>query len=81
MLKILKIVFGLIASAFAIYSIITKEFAVLSPMIFFLGAMTLVVGLSELQEKRKSSAYAFFLVSGFAIFVSIFTFFTNTFFN
>lgn len=75
LLKILRIVFGLIASILAIYILITDTVVVMPFMIFFLGVMFLVTGFSELQEKRKASAYIIFLVSGFNIFVSIYTFF------
>lgn len=74
MLKLLRIVFGLIASIFAIYALITNRVKVMPFMIFFLGMMFLVMGFSDLQEKRKISAYFVFLVSGFNIFVAIYIF-------
>ncbi|MGM1048873.1 Protein of unknown function [Paenibacillus uliginis N3/975] len=76
MLKILRIVFGLIASILAIYFLITDKAVVMPFMVFFLGVMFLVMGLSELQEKRKAFAYIIFLVSGFNIFISIYTSFS-----
>ncbi|WP_286163756.1 DUF3953 domain-containing protein [Bacillus sp. AFS088145] len=43
-------------------------------MLFFLGVMLLIMGL---QEKRKPLNYSLILVSGFNIFVSIYTFLLN----
>ncbi|MBM7585324.1 hypothetical protein JOC86_001866 [Bacillus pakistanensis] len=74
MLKKLKVLFGVISSILAIYSFITDRFSVMPYMLFFLAAMMLVMGMIELQENRKSSAIAFFLVFGFNLFVSVYVF-------
>ncbi|WP_234396873.1 DUF3953 domain-containing protein [Bacillus massiliglaciei] len=75
MLVIVRTVFGLIASALAIYALLTESFEVLPIMILFLGAMFMVMGISELQEKGKAAAYPIFLISGFSLFISIYLFF------
>ncbi|PGL70895.1 DUF3953 domain-containing protein [Bacillus sp. AFS055030] len=74
MLKLLKSVFGLLAFVLAVYALITGRFIVMPFMIFSLGVMLLVMGL---QEKRKPLTYSLILVSGFNLFVSIYTFFMN----
>lgn len=75
MLKILRIVFTLISCILAIYSITSHSVTVLSFSLFSLGMMFLLIGFSELQEKRRVSSYASILVSVFIISVSIFVFF------
>ncbi|MED4404120.1 DUF3953 domain-containing protein [Metabacillus fastidiosus] len=74
MLKILRISFAIIASFLAIYFLVTNKPLILNYSIFFVGITFLVTGISELKEKRKSLAYLSFGVSGFSIFVAIFTF-------
>ncbi|MEI4623734.1 DUF3953 domain-containing protein [Bacillus pfraonensis] len=73
MLTILKIVFGLITSFLAIYSLITDTFEFMSLMTLFMGLMFLMFGLSDLKGNRKASAYTLFLASGFIIFVAVYT--------
>ncbi|AOY74686.1 DUF3953 domain-containing protein [Clostridium formicaceticum] len=75
MLKVIRIIFSVITTILAIYSLVTGNFGVMPYMIFSLGAMLLALGLSELQRKRKSIAYMLFLVAAFNIFVAIYTFF------
>lgn len=70
MLKIIRIIFGIIAVSLAVYSLITQNFFMIPYMLFFLGGMFLIVGL---QERKKSKSIVFFLVAGFNIFVSIYT--------
>ncbi|XRG79030.1 DUF3953 domain-containing protein [Rossellomorea sp. GAMAL-10_SWC] len=74
MLKIFKNVFGLFAFVLAVYALTTDRFVVMPYMLFFLGVMLLIMGL---QEKRKPLNYSLILVSGFNIFVSIYTFLLN----
>ena len=76
MVRMLKILFSIITIVLSIY-VLTNKFAVFPYMIIFLGALFLLWGFSELQEKRKSIAYTMFLVSAINIFVSIYTFFTG----
>ena len=73
-LKILKVILSVIVIALAGYGLITKNFEFMSYMILFLGVFILVTGVSELQEKKKTSAILFFLISAFLFFVAIYTF-------
>ena len=75
LLRLLRIVFGLIASVLAIYSLRTGNFTVTPYMIFSLGAMMLLHGIAELQEKRKLYAFMLFATSAFNIFISIYILF------
>jgi hypothetical protein len=70
----LRILFAVISSALAIYALITDRFEVMPFMFFFLAIMMLVMGMSELQENRKSSAITLFLVFGFNLYVSVYSF-------
>ncbi|RPF50271.1 DUF3953 domain-containing protein [Aquisalibacillus elongatus] len=53
MLKILRIIFSVIAGIFAVYALMTKNFEVYPYMFLFLSLMMLVMGLEELQKGRK----------------------------
>ncbi|ODG90939.1 hypothetical protein BED47_07835 [Gottfriedia luciferensis] len=74
MLKKLKNVFALLTFVLAVYALITDSFVVMPYTLFFLGVTLLIMGM---QEKRKPLNYAFFLVSGLNIFVSIKSFLYN----
>lgn len=76
LLKVLRIIFSLIAFILAIYALITKKFILMPYMIFFLGLMCLIMGFSELRKGQKTIVPILFLASGFNIFVAIFTFFS-----
>ncbi|WP_088043298.1 hypothetical protein [Bacillus sp. EAC] len=64
-------IIGLILAAFAL---ITGRFVVMPYVLFLLGVMFLIMGL---QEKQKSLYYPQFIISGFIIFISIYTFLFN----
>lgn len=70
MLKIIRITFGIIAVALAIFSLITQNFFMIQYMLLFIGGMFLVM---YFQERRKSNSIMYLLVGGFNIFVSIYT--------
>lgn len=76
LLKGLRMIFGLIAFILAIYALITKKFILMPYIIFSLGLMFLIMGFSELRKGQKTIVPILFLVSGFNIFVAIFTFFS-----
>jgi len=63
MLKILPIVFAIIAISLSVYGLITRDYQLNFLMIFFLGLSMLTLGISEFQSKRK--AYGLFLISVF----------------
>jgi hypothetical membrane protein len=73
LLKVLRVIFALIAVGLAVYALITNNYELSSYMLFFLGAMMLVMGISELKVKRKKNAIISLLASTFVIFVSIYT--------
>ncbi|KON70866.1 DUF3953 domain-containing protein [Peribacillus butanolivorans] len=78
MLKILRIVFSIIVLILSGYGLITDNFELSSYMIFFLGALMLVIGLAELQKDRKRFwGYMSIIVSLYAFFVSIQGFLLN----
>jgi len=70
----MRIVFAVIALCLALYGEITDNYELMPYMMVFLGAMLLVMGISELKVKRKTNAIISFLVSAFVLFVSIYTF-------
>ncbi|MGM0854509.1 MAG: DUF3953 domain-containing protein [Bacillota bacterium] len=77
MLFKLRILFSTIAITFALYGLLSgnpPEF-ITTIMFLSLGATLLVMGLSELQTKRKSSAYLSFIAAAFVGFVSIYSLF------
>ncbi|WP_088044261.1 DUF3953 domain-containing protein [Bacillus sp. EAC] len=53
MVKFLGMIFGLTALVLSIFGFITNKTILMPYMIFFLGAMLLVLGISEFQLKRK----------------------------
>ncbi|MFD4817714.1 DUF3953 domain-containing protein [Peribacillus butanolivorans] len=78
MLKILRIVFSIIVLILSGYGLITDNFELSSYMIFFLGALMLVIGLAELQKDRKRFwGYMSIIISLYAFFVSIQGFLLN----
>ncbi|MER2171013.1 MAG: YczI family protein [Psychrobacillus psychrodurans] len=74
MLKVMMAIFGGIVFSLSVYSLITGENHVMPYIMFFFGVMALVAGISELKEKRKTTAVISFLVSAFVLFVSFDTF-------
>jgi len=71
MLKLLRIIPGVIAFTLAIYGLISSKTVLMPYMFFFLGSMFLVTGISEFRLKRKRTAYINFFVSLFVFVVSI----------
>ena len=71
LLKILRIIFLIIAVAFAGYGLFTKDFQFQGYMMLFLGLTTLVSGIQEFKRNKKIMGWL--LIGGFAllIFVSI----------
>ncbi len=67
-------IFGGIVFSLSVYSLITGDNQVMPYIMFFFGAMALVAGISELKEKRKTTAVISFLVSAIILFVFIDTF-------
>ncbi|MGG3889733.1 DUF3953 domain-containing protein [Metabacillus fastidiosus] len=72
MLKVLRIVFAIIASFLGIYFVITNNPIIIKYLIFLVGMTFLLTGISELRENKKSLAYFSFILSGSSILVSVF---------
>jgi len=71
LLKLLRIIFGLIALVFAIYGLISNKSILMPYMFMFFGAMYVTIGISEYQLKRKGACYINIIVSVFCFFASI----------
>jgi NADH:ubiquinone oxidoreductase subunit K len=67
----MRIVSGIIVFALGIYGLITDNNAILPFMMFFLGIMSLVMGISELSKKRKSIGFVSILAAAFIFLVLI----------
>ncbi|MEO4053963.1 YczI family protein [Solibacillus sp. CAU 1738] len=74
MLKVMRIIFTVIGAGLGVYALITDKFQVMPLMLFSLGAMMLLTGISELKEKRMTMAIISFLSAAFALFVCVYTF-------
>ncbi|MFA1710247.1 DUF3953 domain-containing protein [Peribacillus frigoritolerans] len=53
MLKIARIILGIIVLTLSVYQLITVNSEVMPYSILFLGALMLVIGLDEIQKERK----------------------------
>jgi hypothetical protein len=71
LLKILQVIFSVATLVFVIYGLFTGNFDFQPLMIFFLGLTMLIMGLRELQQKRKISGGLLIVVFLFLLFVSI----------
>ncbi|MER1985219.1 MAG: DUF3953 domain-containing protein [Solibacillus sp.] len=78
MLKILQIIFSIIAVAFAGYGLFTKDFQFQAYMILFLGLTMLVLGLQEFKRNKKIMGCMLIGVFVFLIFVAIQIFMWNS---
>lgn len=63
MMRILPIIFGVIAISLSAYGLITRDYQLNFLMIFLLGLSMLIIGIREFQSKRK--AYGLFLIGVF----------------
>lgn len=78
MLKILQIIFSIIAVAFAGYGLFTKDFQFQGYMILFLGLTMLVAGLQEFKRNKKITGWMLIGVFVFSTFVAIQSFMWNS---
>jgi uncharacterized membrane-anchored protein len=67
----MRIVSGIIVFALGIYGLTTDNNAILPFMMFFLGIMSLVMGISELYKKRKSIGFISIIAAAFVFLVLI----------
>ncbi|MFC0562564.1 YczI family protein [Halalkalibacter alkalisediminis] len=71
MLKILRIIFAIIVLILGGYGSITGNYEAMPYMMFFLGAMLFVMGVSEIKMERKRMGYFSIIVSLFVFYVSM----------
>lgn len=71
MLKILQLIFSIIAVALAGYGLITKDFQFQAYMMLFLGLTMLCSGLQEFQKNKKGTGWLLIGVFAFLMFVAI----------
>lgn len=74
MLKIINFILAIAVIVLSGYSLITKDFSLMSYMMFALGLFMLVIGIFEFRKKQKTNALMFIFASTFIFFVSIYTF-------
>jgi len=70
-MRILSIVFAIIAISLSVYGLITLDYQLNFLMILFLGLSMFTLGMSEFQNKRKASALFLIGVFLFLTYVSI----------
>lgn len=68
---ILVAILGIIVASVSGYSLITGEDVTLPYMQILLGVILLILGINQLQEKRKALAIFLFIVAAFNIFVNV----------
>jgi len=71
MLRILQILFWLIAISIAAYGLITSDYQMNFLMIFFFGLFGLTLGIKEFQRERKAYGWLMIGLFLFTVFVSI----------
>ncbi len=71
MLLFLRILFSVLTVAFATYGLITKNYEYQGYMILFMGLMALVMGIKEIQQKRKMMGWFFIIGFVFTFCVAI----------
>ena len=75
LLKILRIVFAIIVFVLGGYTLISSNNEVLPYMMFFLGAMLLVIGIAEIKKDRLIMGIVSIIVSIFVFYVSVESFY------
>ncbi|PEJ24030.1 hypothetical protein CN689_27635 [Peribacillus butanolivorans] len=77
-MKMVRIILTIVVIVLSGYSLITQTFELFPDYMFFLGALTLVTGLAELQKDRKGFwVYMNMAISIFIFFASIQAFLWN----
>jgi hypothetical protein len=72
LIKIIRVILGIIVIFLSGYSLITKDFDMMPYLMLFLGAFMLAGGVIEIQKERKRFwGYMSIIVSLFIFFVSI----------
>lgn len=72
-MKILRIILGITIIGLSVYGLITGSVGTIIPyMLLLAGLMFIVMGITEFK-KRNADAFNLFLVSGFVLFVAIYS--------
>jgi Protein of unknown function (DUF3953) len=71
---VIRIVLAIIVLGLSVYAMVTDNYELSPYMLFFLGCALLVMGISEIQAKRKSYAILVILASLFVLYVAVDTF-------
>lgn len=71
MLTMLRLVFALITMVLAGFGLITKNFDYQAYAFLFLGLMSLVIGIQEIQKKRKMMGWFSIIAFVFILYVAI----------
>lgn len=71
MLTMLRLLFALITMVLAVFGLITKNFDYQAYAFIFLGLMALVMGIQEMQKKKKMMGWFSIIASVFFLYVAI----------
>ena len=71
MLTMLRLLFAIITMVLAVFGLITKNFDYQAYAFLFLGLMALVMGIQEMQKKKKMMGWFSFIASVFFLYVAI----------
>ncbi len=74
LLIVMRIILAIIVLVLSVYAMVTDNQELSPYMLFFLGLMMLVMGISEIRAKRKSYAIIAILASIFVLYVAVYTF-------
>ncbi len=75
-MKVIVAIFAIVVLSLSAYSLITGEYGLLSHTQLLIGIMLLVLGITQIQEKRKGTGIYLFLCSGFILFVGVYVLLT-----
>ncbi|WP_461178521.1 YczI family protein [Virgibacillus ainsalahensis] len=73
----MRAISAIITGALAIYGLITGNTDVMPYMMFFMGVMVLVMGISEIKKERRRMGFISIIVSLFAFYGSMQDFLLN----
>jgi hypothetical protein len=71
MLKIIRIILSIIVMVGCIYGLITSNNAILPYIMGLLGVISIIWGITELRNNRKTKGVFYFITAAFVIYVVI----------
>lgn len=71
MLKIIRIILSIIVMVGGIYGLISDNFAILPYLMGLLGVISIIWGITELRNNRKTYSVFYFFTAAFVLFVVI----------